>query len=218
MRTAPIRAAAALATMLLATSCASDHGEMTFQEDKNYPIAVEPQFAKLDLAFTTPAAGLMAEDEARLRRFAAAYLDSGNGQISIVAPQGADSAQTIRYFGDKLAALGVPQSRILVGTDAAIRRVELRFIVYRTSVAACGNYGDVAHVADNMPMDNLGCSIEHNLAAMVSDPRDLIAPRPLGPADAAKRNDAQQKYEAGQPTSAIKTNEQKSQISDVTSQ
>lgn len=202
-----LTAAAALGLMLLATSCAADHPP-GFSDDAmaNHPISVVPQMASLDLSFATPAAGLLPDDEARLQRFVTAYRDSGTGAISIEAPEGRGSEETIRYFGERLRALGVPEARILVGTgQTAQGHVALSFVEYRAETAPCGNWGDVAKTGDNLPMRNLGCASQHNLAAMVADPRDLIAPRTLGPSDASERTQMIGKYEQGQPTEATKS-------------
>ena len=41
-----------------------------------------------------------------------------------------------------------------------------------------------------------------NLAAQIADPRDIISPRPMTPADAGRRAVVFDNYRAGQPTSA----------------
>jgi len=212
--------AAALAALLMASSCVSpeDNTDLSANPERNHPIAVVPSFAKLTLAFGGPSAGLRPDDEARLTHFVQRYLATGNGSISVSAPRGPASSAALRYFGERLAEMGVPPSNILVGThdrdDGA--RVELGFITYRASTAPCGDWStNVAHTFSNRPTPNFGCATQHNLAAMVTDPRDLVAPRQLGRSDASRRTAVMGNYEKGSPTAAQKTADQSTNVSGI---
>jgi pilus assembly protein CpaD len=194
---------AATLAILFAGSCSSDDGA-TLSPDgsENHPIIVEPNTNSLKLPFSAPEAGLMPEDAARLEGFVDAYMNTGNGAISISAPTGPDSSAAISYFGERLAEMGVPRSRILVGThDVANgdKRVELSFVGLAAHVDACGNWSkDLAQTASNEAAPNLGCSVQHNIAAMVTDPRDLVEARTLDTKpDQTKRTTSMEKYEAG---------------------
>lgn len=206
--------AAALAAVLMASSCASpaNDGMFTADPDANHPITVSPGFSTLQLSFATPAAGLMPEDEARFDRFVGSYLASGNGAISISVPRGPGAIAAIGYFGERLAKMGVARSRILVtrrDLDDGDPRVTLRFVTYRAKTDPCGDWSkDAAVTFSNLPMPNLGCATQHNLAAMVSDPRDLVDPRPMGPSDAMRRATVMQNYQAGKVTAAEKSPDQ----------
>lgn len=216
-----ISLAAALAGALMASSCAAPYndGSVTADPFANHPITVTPGMESLKLSVSTPVSGLSADDEARLGDFVRAYLADGNGSISISAPQGAGSSDTIRYFGERLAAMGVPRDRILAGTyevQNGDARVELGYISYSARTDPCGDWSkNAGDTAANLPMPNLGCATQHNLAAMVSDPRDLVEPQPLGPADAMRRAAVMGKYEKGEPTAAQKTQDQSTSISGV---
>jgi len=214
--------AAALAGTLTASSCASlTNGDATLTADPsaNHPIAVTPSFVSLKLPVSNPPGALMPDDEMRLDNFVAAYLARGNGSMSIFAPAGADSSAVIRYLGERLAAMGVARDRILVGTRDAANvdgRVELRYITYVARTDACGDWSkNAGDTASNLPMPDFGCANQHNLAAMVADPRDLVAPRPMGAADAARRAVVMGNYEQGQPTAAQKTQDQSGAISSI---
>lgn len=211
--------AAALGAALMAGSCASPVPPgLTDNAELNHPIVVAPHYRSMDLSFATPAAGLMPSDEARFERFVSAYLRTGNGSISISVPKGADSAAALSYFGERLVAMGVPRSSILVGTRTlrdGDGRVELGFVGYQAHTDPCGGWSDASTTASNMPMANFGCATQHNLAAMVTDPRDLIEPRNMGPSDATRRSTVLGDYEAGKPTAATKTADQSSNVSEV---
>lgn len=223
-RSETIRAAAlvaAFAAVLTASSCASPVNKATDSVDpeQNHPITVAPTFKDLKLSFATPAAGLTPEDDARFTQFVQRYLAFGNGSISISAPKRPDSSAAIRYFGERLAGMGVPRDHILVGTRDLVdgdARIELGFITYDARTAPCGDWShNAADTSSNMTMPNFGCATQHNLAAMVADPRDLVAPRALGPADATRRAVVMQNYEKGAPTASQKTADQSSNVSGV---
>lgn len=210
--------AASVCAVLVAGSCASPAYNLSYAADPrvNHPISVEPDMRTLDVGFYPGAAGLSDNDALRFDRFARDYLESGNGALSVSVPQGVNSSEAIRYFGERLAALGVPRARILVGTrdDIGDGRVQLGFIGYAARTGKCGDWSaNAAETYTNAPMPDLGCATQHNLAAMVADPRDLVEPRGLGESDATRRMTVMGKYEKGEITQADKnkvdkTNEQ----------
>lgn len=212
---------AALAAVLMAGSCAapSNDGSVSADPVQNHPIDVRPSYKSLRLSFAGAGAGLMADDQARFNNFVTNYLDHGNGALSISAPRGPMGSEAIRYFGERLAALGVPRSRILVGTHDVANgdaRVQLGYITYVASVGECGDWSkNAADTSSNLPMPNFGCANQHNLAAMIADPRDLILPRPMGPADAVRRATVIDKYQKGEVTGATKSQDQSGAVTDI---
>ena len=214
---------AAVAAVLLAGSCAApvNDGNAPMSDPAlNHPIAVEPHFTTLKLSFSAPQAGLLPDDAARLDAFVADYLSRGSGSISISAPAGADAQTALGYFGTRLFNMGVPRSRILVGThDGGDPRVEVGFIAYSARTDDCGDWSEnLGDTAANLPAKNFGCAVQKNIAAQLADPRDLIEMRPADSADATRRAAVVDKYEKGQPTAAVKTSEQSGAVSDVNKQ
>jgi pilus assembly protein CpaD len=202
---------ASLAAVLLAGSCAApinDGGGLQQDGAINHPIVVEPTYQTLKLPFSVPAAGLMPDDAAHFNAFVSEYMASGNGAISISAPAGSDASAAIGYFGERLAAMGVPRARILVGTHDVMdsdRRVELGYIGYAAHTDTCGDWSkNLGDTSDNRTGPNFGCSVQQNIAAMVSDPRDLIAPRGTDNVDAVRRAVVLGHYEKGEITQADK--------------
>lgn len=214
--------AAALAAVLMAGSCATSVSPgLTADPDVNHPITVAPVYRSMKLSFGTPAAGLTPADEARFEHFVDAYLKQGNGSVSVSVPKGPGSSAAIRYFGERLVAMGVPRSSIMVGTRTIAdgdARIKLGFIGYKASTAPCGGWSDASSTYTNQPMSNFGCANQHNLAAMIRDPRDLVAPRGLGPSDATRRSTVMGKYETGKPTAAQKNADQTTKITTEASQ
>lgn len=201
---------ASLAALLLAGSCAAptNDGEgLLADPEVNHPITVEPSYRSIRLPFSASDAGLMPDDSAHFSVFVAEYLSSGNGSISITAPPGTDANAAIGYFGERLASLGVPRDRILVGTrqDAGDGRVEIGYVAYTARSDACGDWStNWADDSNNQPPPNFGCATQHNLAAMVADPRDLVQPRVMDASDATRRTTVMGHYEKGEVTQADK--------------
>jgi len=215
--------AAALLAVLAAGSCAApfnDGGGLVDDPMMNHPIQVQPHFQSLRLPFSAPDAGLMPDDAQKFDAFVADYIQHGNGAISIAAPAGRDSSAAISYFGERLAAAGVPRERILVGTrDMPDGKVELAYIGYVATTAPCGDWSvNLGDTASNRVDPNFGCAVQHNLAAQVADPRDLLAPEPTGPGDAARRATVYDAYKAGKPTGAEKSQDQSGAVADVDKQ
>jgi pilus assembly protein CpaD len=213
--------AAALLAVLAAGSCAnpvsSYDPNLTDDPTANHPISVTPNFHTLRLPFSAPQAGLMPDDAQRFEDFVAAYIQHGNGAISISAPSGRDSQFAISYFAERLASAGVPRGRILVGTaQSGDGKVELGYIGYDASVAPCGSFPtNLGYTAENRTSANVGCAVQHNIAAQVADPRDLVAPQPMGPGDAPRRATVYDNYKQGKPTAQTLTQDQSGAISDV---
>jgi pilus assembly protein CpaD len=210
---------ASLLAVLAAGSCASPNDAGTLMDDPtaNHPIQVLPNYHTLRVGFSGSDAGLMPDDAQRFDAFVADYMQHGNGAISVSAPAGRDTSVAIEYFGERLVAAGVPRERILVGTkDSGDGKVELGYIGYQASAGACGDWSaNLAFTLDNQVSPNLGCAVQHNIAAQVADPRDLIAPRTMGPGDAARRATVYDNYKAGKPTGAQHSSEQSGSVSEV---
>lgn len=211
---------ASIAAVVLAGSCAApmnDGDTISSDPATNHPIMVEPHFDSIKLSFSAPEAGLLPDEAAKLDAFVADYLSRGSGSISISAPKGQDSTEAIRYFGTRLFEMGVPRSKILVGThDGPDQRVQIGFIAYSAHTAPCGDWSEnLANTADNTTGKNFGCSVQANIAAQVADPRDLIEMRPTDPSDAARRGVVLDNYEQGKVTAADKTKDQSGAVSEV---
>src|ERR1700759_5524147 len=127
---------ASLAALLLAGSCAAPSSDRTGEVTDpqiNHPISVEPSYHAIKLPFSASNAGLMPEDSAHFSAFVSEYLNGGHRPISINAPAGVNANAAIGYFGERLASLGVPRDRILVGTKQqpdGDDRVEIGFVAY----------------------------------------------------------------------------------------
>jgi pilus assembly protein CpaD len=212
---------ASLLAALAAGSCAApfnDGAGLVEDPVVNHPIQVEPSYRSLKLSFSAPNAGLMPDDSQHFDAFVADFIQHGNGSISITVPSGRDASATISYFGERMASAGVPRDRILVGTRdvGGDARVELGYISYQASTAPCGDWSaSITYTASNHPTANFGCAVQHNIAAQVADPRDLMASQPLASGDAARRAVVYDNYKNGKPTAATKTADQSGAVTDI---
>lgn len=212
---------AAIAAVLMAGSCAAPSNDATVFADglRNHPITVSPHYQSVAIPFSSAAAGLSPQDGTQLASFVEDYLSRGDGAISISAPRGPGSSGALSYFGEQLVHMGVPRPRILVGTHDAPEgdtRVEIGYIVYAARADSCGNWTqDASQTGDNLPMPDFGCSVQHNIAAMVADPRDLVAPRGMDAGDATRRETVVGNYEKAQTTGSAKSSAQSATLSQV---
>ncbi|MEI9929674.1 MAG: CpaD family pilus assembly lipoprotein [Rhizomicrobium sp.] len=126
---------AAIGSLLLAGSCAaptSDGVGYVADPEVNHPISVEPAYHSIKLPFSMTNEGLMPEDAAHFSLFVEDFMNSGNGAISITAPSGSGANSAISYFGERLASLGVPRDRILVGTKPGDGDTRVEIALCRT--------------------------------------------------------------------------------------
>jgi pilus assembly protein CpaD len=213
--------AAAIAAVLLAGSCAAPTNNgagLTDDPDMNHPLVLDTAPQSIRLSFSAADAGLMPEDAARFDDFVAHYKANGSGSVSVTAPSGPTSQQTLSYFGERLAAAGVPRSQILVGTrDDGDWRVELSYAGVVAHAANCDDWSSqqASDTASNLPMANLGCAVQHNIAAQIENLRDIAEPRPLGPSDATRRATVMGAYEKGTPSAATKNADQSVAVSSI---
>jgi pilus assembly protein CpaD len=210
---------ASVAIVMLAGSCAAplNDDEMRFADPvANHPIQVEPRAFMVSLEPPSLSAGLSPGDAGRLGTLVADFLEKGNGAISIAVPSGPNSSRTLDYLGEKLAAMGVPRSRIIVGANANDGKVTVGYMGYAAKLENCADWShNVGYTTSNEPTENFGCAVQRNIAAQISDPHDMIRPRAETDADAVRRTTVLGKYEKGESTAATKTEAQSGSVSDV---
>ena len=187
-----------------------------FLADRAYPITVEPQVATLAVRIDDGLQGLGRGEDARIQTFVARFKQRGQGVLNAAAPAGAANqaaAQSAMQQVKKiLAESGVDAGAVQFSSyqapgDDAQAPITLSFVTYTASAAECGtNWSEnLGFSPRNVPWPEFGCSTQHNLAAIVSDPRDLIEPRATDPIDATRRSDTLEKYRQGVPTQTIQS-------------
>jgi pilus assembly protein CpaD len=203
--------AAALMSVLVAGSCSTARDDGAFLSEDgaaNHPIAVEPSYRDLKVQFGGPA-GMTPDEAVKFDAFLADYRAHGNGSLGISVPGGAPSRAAITYFAERAAASGISRDKILVSTHDVANgdfRVDVSYIAYSARADVCGrDWSDnLSYTMDNRTPANFGCSVQHNIAAMVANPRDLLGPGAMGPVDTARRATVMDHYEKGEVTQADK--------------
>lgn len=211
-----------LAAVLIAGSCAApmQDADHTMEDGAvNHPIAVEPAYQSMKLYYSPADAGISPADQARFDNFVADYQQHGNGSIAVSAPAGINSQAMIGFFAQRINDMGVPKNHILVASHDAPdgdMRVEINYVSYQAHTDKCGDWSEnLAYSADNLTPRNFGCAVQHNIAAQVADPRDLLGPRPMDAADANRRVTVIGKYEQGTATPGAKGPDQNAEASGV---
>jgi len=201
--------------------------EHLYNVEREFPIVVEPQVATLVVHVDEGRQALARGEQERVRAFAERWKMRGQGLLNAATPTGSPNrAAAMAALGeikDILRASGVDKGAVQFTSYRAAEGDEnapitLTFVTYAANAADCG--GDwsknLAFTPRNQPWPEFGCSTQRNVAAIVGDPRDLIEPRTVDPADALRRSVVQEKYQAGQPTrTADKSKEDSGEVSTV---
>ncbi len=201
-----------LAALLMAGSCAvpfsNDSSSILADGSANHPIAVEPSYQSLKLAYSAADSGVSPADQARFANFVSGYVEHGNGAIAVSAPSGLNSSAMIAFFAQRINDMGVSKDRILVSTHDAPdgdQRVEINYVSYEAHTQKCGDWSDdLAYTANNLTPKNFGCAVQQNIAAQIADPRDLVTPRGMEAANGARRTAVMGNYQQGKQTQADK--------------
>ncbi|HRX38032.1 MAG TPA: CpaD family pilus assembly protein [Parvularculaceae bacterium] len=194
---------------------------MTVAEE--HPISVDSQTVTLTIDLDRSTKELTSVDKARLRAFADSYLTNGHGPLTVTAPSGTsddfDGQETASDVRKYLNEIGVPWSDITGSSYRAADDRGTKLIVsythYVATPSACGVWAGVkARDYANMHTPNFGCATQNNIAAMLADPHDLIAPADETPPDSTARIRGVQAYREGAVTVSETDNNIKSQIAE----
>ncbi len=172
-----------------------------------HPITLQDQVATLDIPVSVDSKILPGAEADNVRFFGQSFLVSGTTTIAVVAPSGSPNqvaAAGIAVQAENvLRGMGVDPRMISyrvyrAGSDERVAPVRLAFNRIAATTAPCGPWPDLADQTEfNRHYEAFGCATQQNLAAMVDNPLDLLYPRGMPPADAARRADVLQKYRTG---------------------
>jgi pilus assembly protein CpaD len=173
----------------------------------NHPITIDEKIEALDVPVSVDTVHLTEASRANIAFFAQAFLRSQTAIIAVVAPSGSPNqvaaASVAVEVEDALRRNGVnPRSisyRVYkAGADEKIAPVRVAFNHIAASTAPCGPWMDDITKSDaNRHYGSFGCATQQNLAAVIDNPLDLLYPRGMSPADAARRADVLEKYRNG---------------------
>ncbi len=173
----------------------------------NHPITIDEKIEALDIPVSVDSLHLPADSRANIAFFAQSFLRSSTAVIAVVAPSGSPNQVAAANIAVEVEATlrknGISPRSISyrvykAGADEKIAPVRIAFNRIAATTAPCGPWTDDVSLTDaNRHYAGFGCATQQNLAAMVDNPLDLLYPRGLSPADAARRADVLQKYRTG---------------------
>lgn len=198
---------------ITASACSSGFNgpEHALTVAEQHPISVDSQVVTLTIDADQTTTDLSTVDRARLRAFANAYLTNGHGPLTIIAPSGfagaPDAHEAAADIREALNDAGVPWETLSgatyrTGGDAGDQLI-ISYTHYVATASECGVWSGVtARDYRNLRSPNFGCAYQNNIAAMLADPHDLIAPAALSPRDAMATTRGITAYRAGERTSS----------------
>jgi pilus assembly protein CpaD len=195
-------------------------------EDDHHPIIVEPDTASVSVPVPENAAGLDPQGARDMRAFFAVYKARGHGPVTIARPTGSANEKQAHRVSDDLLRLAtesgvdptdiMPQTyQVPAGEKAA--PVTVTFTRFVASVAPCGEDWSTNWNSSlrNEEPPSFGCATHNNIAAMLEDPHDLVAPRNMSPADAERRGVIFGKYRKGMTTVTDRADTEKADVAKV---
>ena len=207
--TLPLSATLALGGLFL-TGCmggpASLGGEAPLTPTSRYALQAEPGLDRIALAVHET--GLSGNQQAALSDLVNRFAIEGAPTLVVEAPAGGDPVASQAAWNVKagLMAAGAPDHMIrvvsYVGPDPRAP-ILVGFETLRAAVPQCGTrWGSLGRTGDNQSASNFGCAVNANLAAQIANPRDIVTPRAMTPADAQRRAVVFDNYAKGEQTAA----------------
>jgi pilus assembly protein CpaD len=200
---AALLAACFAAAALLPAGCASysqDHvivGAVPDDYRTRHPIVVKQAENSEDIAVAAGARALSGRDKDVIAQFAHRFRRAGVTAMAVLIPAGSRNEAAARRLARE-AALLLQANRVALsqielysyqaaGSDAA--PIRLSFGTLAASVESqCGDWNeDIAETGENRNYRNFGCATQHNLAAMIANPQDLLGPRAETEIDSTRR-------------------------------
>jgi pilus assembly protein CpaD len=195
-----------------------------------HPIVIREANHSIDIFVGSGRGGLSALQRADVAGVAQSWMQEGTGTIVIDVPVNTPNARTAadtyHEVRSILVAGGVPASGIVVRNyyprdPRRFATIRLSYPKIAADAGPCGLWPEDLGPSpedkgylDNKPFYNLGCAQQHNLAAMIDNPSDLVQPRPETPAYTARRNIAFDRYRKGEATTTAYTEADKAKLSD----
>lgn len=197
-------------------------GWSLIEPTQRHPILVSQEPETLNLVVGPGSEGLSPAQRAELLHFSrrSKASDAGNSRLIISVPSG--SANEVSALGASedvrvlLLENGFDESGITVepyqGTraDAPVRVSYMRYVAEGPN---CRNFSENLAVSPkNLPAPDLGCATQRNLAAMVSNPGDLLGPRTTTSRVSDRRDVVWEKYVKGEPTDSARSENESAKI------
>lgn len=178
-----------------------------YEVERQHPITVKSEVVSLSMPINPWQPKMQPQDLQRLDALLNDFIRRGGGvlEISVVAPGknsifALDRANRIRRH---IMRRGVQESEIRINSMRGGEKGDGKAIVvsyerFTVDPVVCGNAG-IGSTRNNLNQThpNLGCSTQANIAAMVSNPSDLVRSRERQAADANVSGKTVSSYRSG---------------------
>jgi pilus assembly protein CpaD len=197
---------------------------------QRHPIAIREGVHTVELFIGTKRGELTLDQRADVLAFARTWRRDAAGGIMIDLPAGTSNevaaANALQQVRSILTNMGVPPQDIEVhryrpSDPRTLATMRLNYPRMVASAGPCGMWphdlgptSDREH-SENLEYWNFGCAAQHNLAAQVENPADLVQPRGESPAYTPRRTTVIEKYRQGTGPATIYPNANEGKISDV---
>jgi pilus assembly protein CpaD len=200
-------------------------GWTLIEPTQRHPIMVSQQPASMNVNVARGSQGLTPSQRADVVDFTSRYKagDAGNSRLVISAPSASPNEVAAMRAVDDIRTLlldgGFSDASIVVeaynderSTEPPIRISYMRYVAEGPE---CGHdwSENLANTRKNMIAANQGCATQHNLAAMIANPADLLGPRNSGSRYSERRDDVFKKYTQGKSTGAEKNDDERIRVS-----
>jgi len=195
-----------------------------------HPISIVEKDRTLEVFVGGARNGLTPEQRAEVLAYAQTWRSNGTGRFVIEQPLGVRNARAaaiaLSEIRSIMVGVGVPPQAIKVQNYRVAEKgmmavIKINYPQLAAQAGPCGQWpDDLGPSADrkhfeNVPYWNLGCAAQHNLAAMVANPADLVQPRAETPAYSGRRSVVLDKYRRGESTATTYPDANKGAISDL---
>jgi pilus assembly protein CpaD len=188
---------------------------------QRHPIIVSEQPTHLSVRVSRGSSGLTKRQRVNIVDFLGHFRSAANSRLTIAVPSGSRNEVAAMAVVGEIRALaadiGFGEASMVIQPYHDEGRsqppVRLTFSRYVAEGPDCGRWPtNLGTTHRNLTYPNFGCAMQHNLAAMVANPGDLLGPRTMT-AGPAERRDAQwDLFVAGKPTGARKSKEEKLKV------
>jgi pilus assembly protein CpaD len=220
--------ASLLAVMLAGCKTLEDPGAHTagftlIDPTQRHPIMVSQQPTTVSVRVARGSSGLTPAQRAQVAGFLERYraTDAGNSKLVISVPSGSpnegSAVQAVADVRRMISGYGFAEANVAIEPyheprDAGAP-IRLSYLRYVAEPPECGQWPtNLAEDYRNLPYPNLGCATQHNLAAQIANPADLLGPRTVDPSDPERRAVVLDKYRRGAATGAERGPDERVQV------
>ncbi|HXQ10683.1 MAG TPA: CpaD family pilus assembly protein [Caulobacteraceae bacterium] len=195
---------------VLTCACASQQADLMHfaRKDPKQPVTPSEQFSitvtqgRDEILLAPHPDGLSDAQMHALAQLVDRWRNASGSTITIRTPASGEEAmyRATTAVQTALEAIGVrPEQIQLTSYDAGPGApIGVSFLGYQAHGPQCGrNWNDFTQTGDNEVSKNFGCAVTANVAAMIANPVDLLAPRPMDSSDAGRRETIIGKYHLG---------------------